>query len=157
MFLRQLAEVIGTLVATEPGVEMAPVFYRRLDIEKAIALRGAKGNFEASMTLSEIVHQDLRWWIYNMTDQCSQVQRDPPQVSITSDSSDFAWGGTRGSQKVGGPWSGEEQEWHINVKELTAVLFTLRALCADLHHTHIHVLCDNTTATLIRRVAESLL
>ena len=53
--IRQLAELIGTLVASEPGVELAPHFYRRLESEKSAALKKAKGNFETDMTLSATI------------------------------------------------------------------------------------------------------
>ena len=46
---------------------------------------------------------------------------------------------------MGSPWSQEELSWHINLKELTAVLFTLKALCSDINCTHVHVKSDNTT------------
>ena len=61
-----------------------------------------------------------------MQDQHRLVQRSPQKLSITADSSDFAWGGTRGSNTVGGPWIQQERAWHINAKELMAVLLTLR-------------------------------
>ena len=44
VMILELAEVVGTLIALEPGMELAPVFYRRLDIFKADALKLKRGN-----------------------------------------------------------------------------------------------------------------
>ena len=45
--ITELAMVIGTLVATEPGVDLAPIYYRRLEREKAEKLKLARSNFDA--------------------------------------------------------------------------------------------------------------
>ena len=50
--IRDLAELVGQLVASEPGVPLAPLFYKELEIDKTEALNAAKGNFESSMSLT---------------------------------------------------------------------------------------------------------
>ena len=45
-----------------------------------------------------------------------------------------------------GPWIGEEQEWHINYKELMAVYFGLGSFANDSSDCHIQVFVDNSTA-----------
>ena len=137
--------VIGNLVAAEPGVELAPIFYRRLEREKAKKLQLAKGNFEQTITLSQQARTDLTWWRDNVQFQSKDINKPEPQLTITTDSSDFAWGGTKNTQQVGGPWGNQEIDWHINLKELTAILFTLQALCKQDTNKHIKILTDNTT------------
>ena len=61
--IRQLAEVIGSLVAAEPGVEMARLHYKRLEQEKDKALKANEGNFEAHMAISQLMREDLEWWL----------------------------------------------------------------------------------------------
>ena len=143
--IRELAMVIGNLVAAEPGVEIAPIFYRRLESEKTRKVTEAKGDFDSTMTLSDTARQDLLWWRDNVHSQVRHIYKPEPQVVITTDSSDFAWGGTKGTQTAGGPWGDHEIEWHINLKELTAILFTLQTLCRTDKETHIRILTDNTT------------
>ena len=41
---------------------------------------------------------------------------------------------------------GVEKVWHINVLELKAIYFSLKALMADTSDTHLLIMCDNTTA-----------
>ena len=48
--------------------------------------------------------------------------------------------------KVPGTWAEEENEFHINVKELLAIKFGLMALDLDNSLKHIKIWCDNTTA-----------
>ncbi len=45
--IRELARIIGTLVALFPGVEFGPLYYRELEKCKSTALKLNKGNFEA--------------------------------------------------------------------------------------------------------------
>ena len=44
--IRTLAQLVGQMVATFPGVERGKVYYRRLDNEKSTQLKRSKGNFE---------------------------------------------------------------------------------------------------------------
>ena len=44
--IRDLASIVGTLVALNSGVWIGPVFWRRLEIEKALWLKMYKGDFE---------------------------------------------------------------------------------------------------------------
>ena len=44
----------------------------------------------------------------------------------------------------GGEWSAEEQEFHINILELNACQFALKALFKNLNNIHVQVFRDNT-------------
>ena len=47
---------------------------------------------------------------------------------------------------TGGPWVGQEKDWHINVKELMAAFFTLKSFCENQRNTHIRLNLDNSTS-----------
>ena len=64
---------------------------------------------------------------------------------MTTDASTFGWGATLNSIRTGGALSYEESLEHINVLELTAVLFGLKSLIKQTNK-HVSILCDNTTA-----------
>lgn len=144
--IREFAELIGTLVSTEPGIEYAPLFYRGLEREKAEALKVNYGNFEAKITLSNEACKDLEWWIENTPIAHKEILHPEPSVTIQSDSSGSAWGGIYKDKRTGGPWSAEEKEMHINEKELLAAFFTLKCFCGDMTDCHIRLEIDNTTA-----------
>ncbi|CAG2249708.1 unnamed protein product [Mytilus edulis] len=64
--IREFAQVIGKLVATEPGVQYAPLYIKSLEITKDLLLKQNYGNFDAKMTLSDGNISDLNWWVNNI-------------------------------------------------------------------------------------------
>ena len=56
------------------------------------------------------------------------------------------WGAVCNNIRTGSRWTAEEQMLHINVKELLAIEFGLKALCSNDAHEHIMIFTDNTTA-----------
>ena len=144
--IQNLAEVIGLIVSSLPGVEYGPLHYRTLERDKTYALREHKGNFGASMTLSQSSKAELNWWIVNVDTSSQLISHGEPELLIQTDASSHGWGGVRGDQKTGGRWTQEEASHHINYLELLAVLLTLKALCGECTNLHIRVQCDNTTA-----------
>ena len=64
--IREVAVVIGKLVASCPGVAMGPLFYRQLENEKTAALKFHHGNFDGNMVLSPSAKSDLQWWVDNI-------------------------------------------------------------------------------------------
>jgi len=57
--IRDVARLIGKLIATEPGNPYALLYTKRLESEKSHALRQAQGNFDVPMTLTDWAVQDL--------------------------------------------------------------------------------------------------
>lgn len=76
--IQDLAEVVGQLVASFPGVEYGPLFYRRLDIHKSRALKYSCGNYQATTLLSSECVEDLEWWIQNITTAVSHISHGSP-------------------------------------------------------------------------------
>ena len=50
--IREFAQIVGKLVAAEPGVEYAPIYIKSLEIEKDRKLKESNGNFESKMIIS---------------------------------------------------------------------------------------------------------
>jgi len=146
--IRELAEVIGSVVAAEPGVDFAPLHYKRLEHHKDRFMKQVGGDYEAIIPIDKIVREDLVWWIENLEKVEKQLERNKPDIQLTSDSSDFAWGGTRDGVSAGGPWTAEEKRWHINVKELLAAFLTLKTFCDKENKVHIRLLLDNVTSVV---------
>ncbi len=51
-------------------------------------------------------------------------------------------------ERYGGRWNNAEKQYHINVLELMAILYSLRAIGSDWHDLHLRIMTDNTTAML---------
>ena len=57
--IRKFAQLIGKCVSVEPGVTYAALYYKLMEIERDKALKIHKGNFEATLYLSE----ESKWCI----------------------------------------------------------------------------------------------
>ena len=64
----------------------------------------------------------------------------------TTDASTIGWGAAKGDISTGGHFTESEKEQHINVLELMAALFGLKALCSHVYDKHILLKVDNTSA-----------
>lgn len=144
--IRDLARVIGLITASFPGVMFGPLHYRALDVNKTTALKKAKGDFEKPVILSEYAIQDLHWWTQNVSDSYNEISHGNPQIVITSDASKIGWGCTCGDHKTGGNWTPQEALSHINVLEISAAYFALKAFSDTISNKHVRLMVDNTTA-----------
>ena len=140
-----LAEVIGQLVATQPAIWIAPLFYKRLETLKNESLRLNKGDFSAYTLLNEEARDDLKWWLDNLDGFVTPVKRNKPIMTVTSDASKKGWGAECNGMTTGGMWTLEESRLHINLLELKAALFALKTFCKDIHHSSILIRSDNST------------
>ena len=143
--IREVSRVLGTMISYLPGVEFGFLNYRNLENCKKQALSAQKGNFEAMMALDEGAIEDINWWIENIVEQFTCLLRPKPEYYLSSDSSMLMWGAVLGEAKTGGNWNETEQNQHINVLEMKASLFGLRALCDHLSNTHIRIKTDSKT------------
>lgn len=146
--IRQFAQAIGKMVASQLGVPYAPLYYKNLENEKNKQLKLSCGNYDSEMILSTESRETLNWWIKNLHSCENKVSRGKPEIILQSDSSGFGWGGVNqtNNQTTSGHWSFEEKLEHINYLELKAGFLTLKALCANVSHTHIRLSMDNTVA-----------
>ena len=90
--LQEIAEVIGLIVASFPGVMYGPLYYRALESAKSEGLRAAKGNYSFKIALPPEAKLELQWWIDNIEAATNPVNRDPPHKCIQSDASLIGWG-----------------------------------------------------------------
>ena len=144
--IRELAEIIGKMVASEPGNVYAPLHYKQFEIEKNKALKTHKGNFDAVIQVSHHMVQELYWWINELGQAKRSILLPKPSVEMFSDSSSTGWGGVCGDSKTGGLWSSQDKSKHINELEMKACLLTLTSLCDGLRDIHIRAYLDNTTS-----------
>ena len=146
--LRQFAQLVGMLVAAEPGVEYAKLHYKQLEIEKDGALKRNKGNFEAYVVLTEQSKREIQWWQENIPIAYKPLTRAPPNITLKSDSSRFGWGGVNEDtgNAINGIWEISDMENHINYLELLAGFNTLKGLCSENKNVHIRLGMDNIVA-----------
>ena len=118
--IREVAQLIGVLVACFPGVEFGQLFYRQLEIDKAAALKLHKGDFDQTMMLSDIAKQDLVWWIENVG-MGKKISHGNPVIVLKTDASLTGWGAVLNDKDTGGRWTEPESTLHINALEFFLV------------------------------------
>ena len=74
------------------------------------------------------------------------MTRASPQLSIETDASSRGWGAFCQGEATGGCWSSEEQKLHINVLEMLAVFFALKAFLKAREGVSVLILSDNMSA-----------
>ena len=141
-----VTSVIGTMVSYLPGAEHGHLHYRCLEHCKNEALKTNQFNYNKRMILNPNAIDDLNWWINNINSQSTNLNTDHPSHFIKTDSSLSGWGAVMDDTVTNGFWTQEEKQLHINVLELKAIEFGLKALCSEISNEHIRIKCDNTTA-----------
>ncbi len=99
------------------------------------------------MNVTNLMQDDLQWWIENLPKQHRNISHGTPDKVITSDASEVGWGAVCGTTKIGGRWSSDEINHHINYLELLAIFYALKSFCIGVKQkTHVQLMTDNTCA-----------
>ena len=143
--IRTVARIIGLLVASFSAVQYGKMHYRTLEREKITALKINQGNYDAKMNISSLMKSELSWWVDNIDTQFRKITHGNPDITIQTDASLRGYGMVLGSVVWGGKWSDEECTYHINVLELLAVLYALKAFRNQVKNKHVKILTDSIT------------
>ena len=144
--IRELSQVLGLLTSSIPGVMYGPIQHRSLDMNKAMALQGTRGNYDQRMTLSSSAKHDLHWWVNNAETAYNVVSHGEPALTMTTDASKTGLRCSMHEAPTGGQWTPEEASEHINFLEIKAVLLGLQSFIDKVSCKNVKVLIDNTTA-----------
>lgn len=83
--VRQVAQVLGLLTSSFPGVMYGPLHYRWIEIDKTQALRQCKGNLESPISLSPEAINAFCWWIDSVRTAFNQISHDTTHITMTTD------------------------------------------------------------------------
>ena len=144
--IRGVAKVIGHLISSLPGVKYGTLYYRNLEMDKVVALKVAKGNFDDSMCLCHKGISELNWWLCNRDSSVNTIRRPPVDITMYSDASFQGWGAVMNDMRTGGRWFPAESEHHINSLELLAAYFATQCFHSSLSGKHVKIVIDNTSA-----------
>ena len=111
-----------------------------------IALCKSNGNFNARTHLTETAKSDIRWWKENVNHLYNDIIVPNSDKCTTTDASSYGWGEVMESQSTGGLFFTSEMKEHINVLEMKAIFFGLKALGKDLTKVRVKVLTYTSTA-----------
>ena len=144
-----IASVIGKLIAALPGVEFGRLHYRHLERDKIRALAQNAGNFNAYWQLSQEAQLELEWWRAHIVGASRRLWQPVISYIFQTDASGNGWGiscVSNATLKSYGCWTSEQQNLHINVRELYVVFICLTIFCKNMSHVHINFQLDNSTA-----------
>lgn len=146
--IQTLSEIVGKLVALEPGNLYAKLYYKRLENFKNKMLKKYKGNYKAKVRLDDDCKEDLKWWCENTSCFPKPINQGKINHTLKCDASSDGWGIYNESMGTtsGGLWSDEERKCHINELELMAVKICLQTFCKEYSNCHVHMFSDNSTA-----------
>ena len=144
--VRELAMIIGVLVAACQVVKYGWLYYKNLERAKYLAMLKFNNNLDKSIILSDDAILDLRWWEKRILTSSCDIRRFSFEKEIFSDASTTGWGAVCAGEKTYGFWNCEEKEMHINFLELTAAFFALKCFAKEDHNCQILLGIDNITA-----------
>ena len=79
---RDVAQALGYMVSSFPGVMFGPLYFRQLERDQTEALKCNKGVFYA-FTISDKAHQELQWWVMHVDSSCNAISHgEPTNVSF---------------------------------------------------------------------------
>ena len=105
----------------------------------------SKGNFDKIIHVSKEPIKDILWWKHNFIGAYALIVRKKPSVVINTDLNGeiIQMGASLGQNKTGGQFSTEESQQHINILELKAARFSLKALFKNEFNSYILTQIDN--------------
>ena len=119
--IRQVACLIGKIVASFPGVAHGELYYRAIELDKIDSLRINKGQFDKMCKLNLDAINEINWWKNNIFSCYKEIHLPEIDLVLHTDASNTGWGITNGYISSGGQWDIQEQNFHINVLELKAI------------------------------------
>ena len=144
--VRQLAQLLGMMVAAHPAILPAPLNFRYLERAKTQALRRGLP-YEAQLDVTRRMKMDLSWWIEEAAKHNGRtIQITHWDLTIETDASKLGWGAFCQGVRTGGSWTPLEKRRHINYLELLAAFLALRSFLASKRRLSVLLRIDNVTA-----------
>ena len=100
--IREIDQLIGTLIAACPGAKYGMLYTKRLERDKYHALLNNNNNFNKKMIVSREMKADIIWWINNVSITKNPIRESIYRIEIFSDASLSGWGVVCGKQKIHG-------------------------------------------------------
>lgn len=144
--IREFAQFIGVLVAACPAVKYGWLYTKHIEREKYILLKQHGDNYEAKVSLSNKILDDVTWWSQNIRSTSNFMRPENYCKEIFTDASMTGWGAFSDGNRANGSWSVDERNCHINYLELLAVFLGLKSLVHNKNNCAILLRVDNTTA-----------
>ena len=136
------------MVAAEPGVKYAALYYKSLELDRDRELMHNARNFDASMSLTKESRLCIKWWLSNIDTANRPISLRPMSRRIETDNSRSGYGGhdITNDTEFSGIWNKHDKTFHINYLELKAAFLCIQFFCREATNEHIHLFLGNTVA-----------
>ena len=146
--IRDLAQLIGKLIALTPGNKYGYLFCKRLENDKNKWLKRKQGDYNSLITLSETIIEDIQWWENNAGLFPVSLRTLENLLVIASDASTSGWARICEEETIKGIWSGDEKSMHINFLEIKAALLSIKTFAEGKTKVRIELYSDNQCTVL---------
>ena len=75
--IREVAKLVGNLVATSEAVSLARLRYRSIEWDKNEAMKTNKGDYNCIMSLTPRAISDIKWWQHNILNIYAHIHIPP--------------------------------------------------------------------------------
>ena len=149
MSARALSRLLTKMNAANQVIPPAPLFYRHLQMDLAEALRASNQDYESTLTLGSDSKEELIWWDNQMINWNGKtILSVEPDMVIESDASNIGWGASCQQTSTSGPWSAQEETWHINCLELLVATLAVKTFVKNKRHLAVLLKTDSATAVV---------
>ena len=131
--------------SSHKGHSSSALVYRWLQRDLSRALGQGNQDYEVQCLLPLPAKIELEWWITHLLWNNRSILKHKPTMSMETDASLKGWEEICRGVQTGGPWSIQEQSWHINCLELWAALLAIQYYARYIKSITILLLMDNTT------------
>lgn len=143
--LRDFARLVGLLVSSCPAIQYSWVYTKLFERFKFNKLC-ENPSYDQIVTLPNYLNCDFQWWLDHIEDGFCPLKTGQYCKEIYSDASTTGWGSYCDGMEASGHWKSDESSFHINVLELKAAFFGLKAFAKDCYNCEVLLRIDNVTA-----------
>ena len=143
--IKFLSSILGSLEFFRWGCPVAALHYRGLQ-RNIIYFLARNLSYYTLVSISEDAKSDLDWWTSCGSSLPSRsLSPFSADFTLFADASNSGWGAWCLDDYAFGRWSEGESDFHINIRELLAVLFAFQSLFRSSYNCSILVQSDNST------------
>ncbi len=145
---RHTAQLLGQLSSMAEALFPVRVHTTYIHQHKLRCL--SRGGWDTILQLSATARQEIKWWIHHLRLMNGRsVLPVKTDMTMDTDACDTGWGAAlysnSGRMDVHSQFSTQQQQHHINAKEMLAVLFALKHYSHLLSNKSINIRTDNIT------------
>ena len=123
---RDLAQFIGRANSATLAIPPAPLFYRAQQGAKHATVTH-KRDLDSAISMTNQEREELLWWVEQAKLwNGSSLKPLSHFLKIQTDASKLGWGAVCHGVRTGGPWTYEENQFHINYLELLAAFLGIQ-------------------------------